>query len=122
MISACFLLKQCCGTVTIFLRFRFRLLNSSSSGSGSYFIKIMVPVPAPYLDHKKQIKKIGIFFAILHSKLFYKVPVPVPVPQVKKLWSLRLRFLRLRFRFRFHNTVLKDSYVPSHTGVLLSVC
>jgi hypothetical protein len=68
-------------------RFRFRLLKSygSSSGSdfrksygsgsdsGSYFRKItvlvLVPVPAPCLDHKKQI--FLIFFAFLHSKLFY---------------------------------------------------
>ncbi len=37
----------------------------------------MVPVPAPYLDHKKPVfqKKIGIFFAFLLSKLFYKEKV-----------------------------------------------
>ncbi len=58
---------QCCGTVTIFLRFRFRLLKrngsgsgsdfwkSYGSGSGSYFWKVTVPVPVPYLYHKKQI-------------------------------------------------------------------
>jgi hypothetical protein len=35
---------------------------------------VMVPVPAPYLQHKKQIfqKNVGVFFAFLHIKLFYK--------------------------------------------------
>jgi hypothetical protein len=41
------------------------------------FEKVTVPVPAPYLDHKKQIiiKKLGIFFDFLLSKLFYKEKV-----------------------------------------------
>ncbi len=39
-------------------------------------VPVPVPVPAPYLDHKKQIKKkIGNFFDILLSKLFYKEKV-----------------------------------------------
>ena len=40
-------------------------------------VPVPVPVPAPYLDHKKQIfkKDFGIFFALLHSKLFYKEKV-----------------------------------------------
>ncbi len=46
---------------------------------GSYFWKVTVPVPvpAPYLDHKKPIflLKSEIFFAFLHSKLFYKEKV-----------------------------------------------
>ncbi len=36
------------------------------------FEKVPVPVPAPYLDHKKQKKKIVIFFDFLLNKLFYK--------------------------------------------------
>jgi hypothetical protein len=40
-------------------------------------VSVPVPVPAPYLDHKKQIKKIkfGNFFDFLLSKLFYKEKV-----------------------------------------------
>jgi hypothetical protein len=40
-------------------------------------VPVPVPVPAPYLDYKKQIKikKIGIFFDFLLSKLFYKEKV-----------------------------------------------
>ncbi len=37
------------------------------------FWKVMVPVPSPYLDHKKQHKKIWTNPAFLHSiKLFYE--------------------------------------------------
>ncbi len=65
---------QRCGTVTVVLKFWFQLLKSYGSGSSSYFLKDLVPVPAPYLDHKKQIfqKNVGIFFAFLHIKRFYK--------------------------------------------------
>jgi hypothetical protein len=74
-----------------FLRFRFLLLKiygsgsdfwksyGSGSGSGSYFWKVTVPVPvpAPYLTIKSKIfkKNLGIFFAFLPSKLFYKEKV-----------------------------------------------
>ena len=88
------------------LRFRFWLLKSYGSGSGSNFWKVMVPVPLPtfekvavpvsvpasYLDHKKSkfLKKFGIFFDFLLSKLFYKEKVHKFQQIYGKMWMKKM--------------------------------
>jgi hypothetical protein len=59
--------------------FRFQLLKKLWFRFRFYFLKVTVPVPfpTPYLDHIMQIfqEYFWVFFAFLHSKLFYKEKV-----------------------------------------------
>ena len=55
-------------------------------------VTVPVPVPAPYLDHKKQIfqEYFWIFFAFLHSKLFYKEKVHKFQQICGKMWMKKM--------------------------------